>query len=99
MLSLLVLVVGYNQVLSFYKFSSESVSKSENSFSIMSYNVRLFNLYNWIDDESIPAKIQEFIEVESPNILCFQEYDSGSNLDFKAYAHKYQTNASNTNKS
>ena len=62
MLSLLVLVVGYNQVLSFYKFSSESVSKSENSFSIMSYNVRLFNLYNWIDDESIPAKIQEFIE-------------------------------------
>ena len=55
MLSLLVLVVGYNQVLSFYKFSSESVSKSENSFSIMSYNVRLFNLYNWIDDESIPA--------------------------------------------
>ena len=85
--------------MSFYKFSSESVSKSENSFSIMSYNVRLFNLYNWIDDESIPAKIQEFIEVESPNILCFQEYDSGSNLDFKAYAHKYQTNASNTNKS
>lgn len=99
MLSLLVLVVGYNQVLSFYKFSSESVSKSENSFSIMSYNVRLFNLYNWIDDESIPAKIQEFIEVESPNILCFQEYDSGSNLDFKSYAYKYQTNASNTNKS
>ncbi|MDG1284894.1 MAG: endonuclease/exonuclease/phosphatase family protein [Flavobacteriaceae bacterium] len=99
MLSLLVLVVGYNQVLSFYKFSSESVSKSENSFSIMSYNVRLFNLYNWIDDESIPAKIQEFIEVESPNILCFQENDSGSNLDFKSYAYKYQTNASNTNKS
>jgi len=59
----------------------------------------LFNLYNWIDDESIPAKIQEFIEVESPNILCFQEYDSGSNLDFKSYAYKYQTNASNTNKS
>ena len=56
--------------------------------------MRLFNLYNWIDDESIPAKIQEFILEESPNILCFQEYDSGSDLDFKEYPYKYQTNAS-----
>ena len=76
MLSLLVLIVGYNQVISFYKFPSESVSKSKDTFSVMSYNVRLFNLYNWIDDKTITIKIQEFITKESPNILCFQEYDS-----------------------
>ena len=98
-LSLLVLLVGYNQVLSFYKFSSESVPKSENSFSVMSYNVRLFNVYNWIDDESIPTKIKEFINEESPDILCFQEYDSSTNLDFKAYSYKHQTNYLNNNKS
>jgi endonuclease/exonuclease/phosphatase family metal-dependent hydrolase len=98
-LSLLVLATGYNQVLSFYKFPSESVSKSENTFSIMSYNVRLFNLYNWIDDETIPIKIQEFINKESPHILCFQEYNSSMNLDFKAYSYKHQTNYSNNNKS
>ena len=93
-LSILVLVVGYNQVLSFYKFSSESTPKSEDTFTMMSYNVRLFNVYNWIEDETIPAKIQEFISEESPNILCFQEYDSSTDLDFKAYPFKHQTNPS-----
>ena len=99
MLSLLVLIVGYNQVISFYKFPSESVSKSKDTFSVMSYNVRLFNLYNWIDDKTIPIKIQEFITKESPNILCFQEYDSSSDLDFKSYTYQHQTNASKNKKS
>ena len=91
-LSLLVLVLGYNHVLSFYKFSSESTLKSEDTFSIMSYNVRLFNVYNWIDDKTIPTKIQEFVLEESPNILCFQEYDSSTDLYFKSYPYKHQTN-------
>jgi vancomycin resistance protein VanJ len=98
-LSLLVLIVGYSQILSFYKFSSESVPKSEVTFTIMSYNVRLFNVYNWIDDETIPTKIQEFVTEESPNILCFQEYDSSTDLEFKEYPYKYKTNASKNNKS
>ena len=98
-LSVLVLVVGYNHVLSFYKFSSESTPKSEDTFTMMSYNVRLFNVYNWIDDETIPTKIQEFLSEESPNILCFQEYDSSTDLDFKAYRYKHQTNSSQNNKS
>ena len=98
-LSLLVLVVGYNHVLSFYKFSSESTPKSEDTFTMMSYNVRLFNVYNWIDDETIPTKIQEFISEESPNILCFQEYDSSTDLDFKDYPFKHQTNLPKNNKS
>ena len=93
-LSILVLVVGYNQVLSFYKFSSESTPKSEDTFTMMSYNVRLFNVYNWINDKTIPTKIQEFISEESPNILCFQEYDSSTDLDFKDYPYKHQTNPS-----
>lgn len=98
-LSLLVLVLGYNHVLSFYKFSSESTPKSEDTFSIMSYNVRLFNVYNWIEDETIPAKIQEFIAGESPNILCFQEYDSSTGLKFKDYLYTHKTNSPKNNKS
>ena len=97
-LSLLVLAVGYNYVVSFYKFSSQEAVKSSDTFTLMSYNVRLFNLYNWIKEDSIPSKIQDFITEESPNILCFQEYDSGAVIDFKSYPYKHQTNTS-TNKS
>lgn len=94
-LSLLVLAVGYNYVASFYKFSSQDSSNSEATFTLMSYNVRLLNLYNWIKEDSIPSKIQDFIAEEAPSILCFQEYDSSAGLDFRSYAYKHQINTSN----
>lgn len=99
LLSVVVLLVGYNHVLSFYKFSSESSIKSENTFTVMSYNVRLFNLYDWIDDKTIPTKIQDFIIKESPNIVCFQEYDSSVDLDFRFFPYIHQTKSSASKKS
>ena len=98
-LSLVILLLGYNHVLTFYKLSSEPSIKTEDTFTVMSYNVRLFNLYDWIDDKSIPSKIQDFIAKESPNIVCFQEYDSSINLDFQSYPYKHQTNTSTSKKS
>ena len=98
-LSLLVLGIGYTHVLSFYKFTSENIVKTEETFTIMSYNVRLFNVYNWIDDETIPTKIKDFISDEAPNIVCFQEFDSSANLEFTSYPYKHQTNNSGSKKS
>jgi endonuclease/exonuclease/phosphatase family metal-dependent hydrolase len=36
--------------------------------------VRLFNLYNWIDDPSVKNSIYDFLLGEDPDILCIQEY-------------------------
>ena len=90
LLSVLVLGLGYHYILSFYKFSTETLV-SESSFSLMSYNVRLFNLYDWIDDPQIPQKIQNFVLEKAPSILCFQEYDSGADLNFDGYPFSYFT--------
>ena len=68
-LSLLVLAVGYNYVASFYKFSTQESSNSEDTFTLMSYNVRLFNLYHWIEEDSIPSKIQDFITEKNTKYL------------------------------
>ena len=56
-----------------YKFKEHTVI-SGNSFSVMSYNVRLFNKYRWIDDEEVPEKILDFITESNPDILTLQEY-------------------------
>ena len=74
LLSVLVLGLGYNYILSFYKFSNDIIS-SQSSFSLMSYNVRLFHLYDWIDEPLLPQKIHSFVTNKAPSILCFQEYD------------------------
>ena len=38
----------------------ENAIEKENSFSIMSYNVRLFNAYNWIKKEGVKNEIFDF---------------------------------------
>lgn len=98
LLSVLVLVFGYNYVMSFYKFSTDIVS-SKSSFSLMSYNVRLFNVYDWIDEPFIPEKIQNFLLEKSPSIVCFQEYDPETDLIFKSYPYSYFTEDSSKHSS
>jgi endonuclease/exonuclease/phosphatase family metal-dependent hydrolase len=85
----LVLLVGITFINKFYKFSSVDIPKSDNDFVVMSYNVRLLNLFKWIDNESVPYRILEFINDENPDILCLQEYSNSAKIDLKVYPHRY----------
>ena len=65
----------------------DDYSKEDSSFSLMSFNVRLLDRYNWIDSKGgTRNKIFEFLKYESPEIVCFQEFfnnskDSVTNAD------------------
>lgn len=84
-LSLLVLIIGYNHVFSLYKFSSsKNVDDSEN-ISVMNYNVRLFNVFNWIKAKNVKQDISNFITSKQPDILCIQEYRPDSEISFDNY--------------
>ena len=78
LLSALVLALGYSHLSSLYNFSSPNTQVSDHSISLMSYNVRLLNLYNWIEDDEIPEKIKDFINQNSPDLLAVQEYNSSA---------------------
>lgn len=43
---------------------------------VMSFNARLFDLYNWFHNNETRGNIFEFLREESPDITCFQEYYS-----------------------
>lgn len=88
-LSLLVLVIGYNHVFSLYKFSSsKNVDDSEN-ISVMNYNVRLFNVFDWIKDTNVKQDISNFIAEKQPDILCMQEYRPDTEVNLEGY-FKYE---------
>jgi len=89
-LSLLILIIGYSHVLSLYKFSSSKNIDNENNISIMNYNVRLFNLYDWIPEKSIETQIVNLIKEEQPDIVSFQEYYKHDNVDLSFYRYKYE---------
>ena len=49
---------------------------------IMSFNVRLFDLYNWSNNEKIKSNILSFVKKENPDIICFQEYYYDTSNEF-----------------
>jgi endonuclease/exonuclease/phosphatase family metal-dependent hydrolase len=81
LLSLIAILLGFNQIKTYIKFSGTDHKLSyENSLKVMTYNVRLFDLYNWRSDSSKSTRsaIFNLFKEESPDILCLQEYYSGA---------------------
>lgn len=73
-LSGIVLLFGISFVNRFYKFSQTNLLKEDSDFILMSYNVRLFNLYEWLPNNDVPHQISDLIVEQHPDILCLQEF-------------------------
>lgn len=82
-------LIGYGEWNLLYQFPRNSIRKSSATFSVMSYNVRLFNKYQWIKGEDIPDKIQELIAENKPDVICFQEFNKTEAPQLEDYEHTY----------
>jgi endonuclease/exonuclease/phosphatase family metal-dependent hydrolase len=74
--SFAVILLGWNHLTNTFqiRFSQKQPSRPDNAFTFLSYNVRLFNVYNWIDDPAVRSNIYDFLLNEDPDVLCVQEY-------------------------
>ena len=88
LLSLIILIMGYSNVISWIQFGSVNNSSPED-LSIMSYNVRMFNAYKWSQDKAIPQKIAAFIKEKDPDILVTQEHYVGVSGLTKMYPYSF----------
>lgn len=88
-LSVVVLLVGITFFNKFYKFSGKDLIVEDNDFTVMSYNVRLFNVFEWMGKQNIPEDIVDFVASQHPDILCIQEYTTSVKVDLSAYKYKY----------
>lgn len=98
MLSLFVLLIGYFAFGSLYKFSASKNIESDHDIKVMNYNVRLFNLYNWIPEKGIETNINNFVKTEAPDILSIQEYHPHRNIDFSFFKYKFEKLSGNKTK-
>lgn len=88
LLSFIILLLGYKHVHSLYKFGGNS-EPEEVGFSAMSFNVRLFNVYEWIKDDSVPQKIVRLVSDENPDVLCLQDFHRNHEDSFPMYKYSY----------
>ena len=89
LLSGLVLLLGITFINRFYKFSETNLPKEENDFTLMSYNVRLFNLYEWLPKEDVPEQISKLIDEKNPDILCLQEYSPNEKVNITKFPFSF----------
>lgn len=85
--SFLIILIGINNLNNFiplhFKKSNTLETRDDNSqrLKILSYNVRLFNIYKWISDPGTNQSILNFIRSEKPDIICLQEFYTSDKTD------------------
>lgn len=82
--SLIIIVAGWANLHRFVQFNFGNAPEgSKKLIKVMSYNVKVFDLYNWSHNLETRAKIFQLINDESPDIMCLQEFFSrdSSRLD------------------
>jgi endonuclease/exonuclease/phosphatase family metal-dependent hydrolase len=77
--SLVVVLLGWNDLNNLLplRFKSDEIPGTEEApliFRVLSYNVRGFDIYHWTRDPDTKNEIFDFIHLQNPDILCFQEY-------------------------
>jgi endonuclease/exonuclease/phosphatase family metal-dependent hydrolase len=87
LVSTLALLINFNNIQALYQWEGKNLS-DDHAFSVMSYNVRLFNTYKWIHKKGIDVDISNYIKDQSPDVLCLQEFKKDAKTDFSQY--KYQ---------
>jgi endonuclease/exonuclease/phosphatase family metal-dependent hydrolase len=114
--SLIAIIIGINRILlvvqpDFSSSEKKIINDEAHPIKVMSFNVRLFDLYNWFGKHQLRDKIIAFLKKESPDIICFQEYytSEGSIYNFRmndtikailpaAYSHIVYTSNLHDNK-
>ncbi|SFN73348.1 Metal-dependent hydrolase, endonuclease/exonuclease/phosphatase family [Bizionia echini] len=97
-LSLVVLIIGYFSFGSLYKFSSEDDEIHDYQLKVMNYNVRLFNLYDWIPEKGIAMKMVDLINDKAPDVLTIQEYHPHPDVNLSSFKYKFEKLSGNKTK-
>jgi endonuclease/exonuclease/phosphatase family metal-dependent hydrolase len=81
--SLLIILIGILPLRNFFQITLfQNDLDKDKSFKIMTFNVRVFDLYNWTTNTETKDNIIAFIIREKPDVICFQEYYRGDKIHF-----------------
>lgn len=84
----IVLLLGLPFLGKFYQVGETELAASDKDFTVMSYNVRLFDLFDWMQKTGVKDSILGFINTQNPSIVCLQEYSKNAKVNLRVYTYK-----------
>lgn len=83
--SLVAVLAGWTYLQAYIQinFNTAAPDKTKDRFKLMSYNVKLFDLYNWKNNKDTRNGMFDLLKEEAPQVLCLQEFYHSDKGDFK----------------
>ncbi len=81
LIPILAIIIGWTQWQNTFQWKDstiEDIRTLENRVTIMSFNVKMLDFYNWSGNENLHEEIFDYIRKENPDIVCFQEFYSNN---------------------
>ena len=78
-LSLILLIMGYKAIPNHLQVDLSDKEIPKKNMKIVSFNVRVFDLYMWSEEKTTRNKIFNFLDQEDADIVCIQEFYHSSN--------------------
>lgn len=83
--SLIAILIGYSAFFKTFSFNAEkSVDVYDDALKVLSYNVRIFDYYNWKGNQNffIRNSVFDFVNHQQADVVSFQEFFHGSEKSF-----------------
>ena len=95
--NIIILIIGFGNFKQYFGTSPNNMSSKEN-IKVLTYNVRLFNKYNWLKKPNILEETYKFLEIENADILCIQEFYTVNKIPSLEYPYRHIGSQSNKKK-
>jgi endonuclease/exonuclease/phosphatase family metal-dependent hydrolase len=78
LISLLTVLIGWSFLTSFFQisFNKKVIDHNKQDIKVLTYNVRVFNRWNWSKEKNLGMKTINYIKKTGSDIVCLQEFYS-----------------------
>lgn len=96
-LEIIVIALGYPTFTTYYGTAGNGNKKQPYELSLMSYNVRYFDVYNWSEQKDTKKRLYQYLNRFDGDVICFQEFSTHADTppddallkQLRAYPYRY----------
>ena len=82
------ILISFQEWKLFYQPDNNAIAASS-GLKVMSYNVRSFNRFKWLEETEVSTSIEAFVTESKADVICFQEYAKNEAPQFKNYPYQF----------